>query len=110
VNLKSRVVPGCTVQYKLRRWRKLLRAMHLFGENEVLSAVDVLPGLDRVSVKLPTGQKVVHAPVLGAEVHWRAGRKGEGVPTVSPARPLLAPMYSVQLLDIQVGGLKGRHV
>lgn len=45
INLKNCVIPGCTVQFKLRKFRKLLRAMHLFGENEIISAVDTLPGL-----------------------------------------------------------------
>jgi hypothetical protein len=45
INLKNCVVPGCTVSFKLRRFRKLLRAMHLFGENEIVSAIETLPGL-----------------------------------------------------------------
>lgn len=101
MNLKQRVIPGCTVQFKLRQFHKLLRAMHLFSENEVMSAIDLVPGLESSVVKMPNGNKTAQAPILGADIVWR-GRRLDGTPVISPAKPILAPSYSIQLHDIQV--------
>jgi hypothetical protein len=102
VNLKSHVVPGCTVAFQLRKFRKLLRAMHLMNENEIMSAVEVIPGLQSSVLRMPNGHKYASAPVLGAEVVWPRGSKGQGAPLVSPALPKLASTASLQLTNIQV--------
>ena len=45
------VIPGCSLWFTLSVWQSLLKARHLFRPDEIISATDVLPGM-QVRTKL----------------------------------------------------------
>lgn len=47
------VIPGCSLWFTLSVWESLLKARHLFRPDEIISATDVLPGMQ---VRRPAGR------------------------------------------------------
>lgn len=39
------VIPGCSLWFTLSTWENLMKARHLFRPDEIVSATDVLPGM-----------------------------------------------------------------
>lgn len=38
-------IPGCSLWFTLSVWENLMKVRHLFRSDEIVSAIDVLPGM-----------------------------------------------------------------
>lgn len=85
-------IPGCTLWFTLTVWESLLRARHLFRPDEIVSALDVLPGMQVLARELPRTDdrrcENPHSIEPGGVTEWRfAYRIRSRLHPVSIARP-----------------------
>eukprot|EP00903_Cladosiphon_okamuranus_P007182 g6974.t1 len=115
------VIPGCSLWFTLSVWESLLKARHLFRPDEIISATDVLPGMQTKQITVPD-KPVKFGPFLGLKVDelsgppsrrrgGRAGRRGGRIGSasdgggrwnLSPVRPRLAVCLEFRLSALRV--------
>lgn len=59
-------IPGCSLWFMLSIWEDLLRAQHLFRLDQMVSATDLLPGMQVAN--LANGVEVCYDSIAGHTV------------------------------------------
>ncbi|CAM9099649.1 unnamed protein product, partial [Hapterophycus canaliculatus] len=107
------VIPGCSLWFTLSVWESLLKARHLFRLDEIISAVDVLPGMQARKIAVPD-KPAKFGPFLGLTIDEDSkppsrrrggggrGFQGGGRWIMSPVRPRLAACLELRLSALRV--------
>ena len=109
---ENRRLHSSKIQFRLRKHRKLLRAMHLFRENEMITSEELIPGLKNLlSTKDMIGDDKKNdediSPRRKAKRKHHRQRKLQMISShenyiISPAKPILAPELSININVVKI--------